>query len=97
MAKFIEKLLQGQTCNCIVLTLATLGHGSSMSMDGSIMRGNQLPVSPTRWQHGSQICFATFNELKVTKLLKTQQPGKLEKNKHRFGVYRILENFDVCV
>jgi hypothetical protein len=24
------------------------------------MKGNQLPVSDTRWQHGSQQCFATF-------------------------------------
>ena len=24
------------------------------------MRENQLPVSEARWQHGSQICFATF-------------------------------------
>ncbi len=24
------------------------------------MRINQLPVYATRWQHGSQICFATF-------------------------------------
>ncbi len=23
-------------------------------------RGNQLPVSAARWQHGSQICFTTF-------------------------------------
>ena len=24
------------------------------------MRGNQLPVSAARWQHGYQICFANF-------------------------------------
>jgi hypothetical protein len=24
------------------------------------MRGNQMPVSVTRWQHGSKIGFATF-------------------------------------
>jgi hypothetical protein len=24
------------------------------------MRGNQLPVSATRWQHWFQICFAIF-------------------------------------
>jgi hypothetical protein len=24
------------------------------------MRGNQLPVSADRWQHGSQICFGIF-------------------------------------
>jgi hypothetical protein len=25
-----------------------------------IMRGNQLPVSAARWEHGSKICFAIF-------------------------------------
>ncbi len=44
------------------------------------MSGNQLPDSAARWQHGSQICFATFILCKITKLLKTQQPSlKLEK------------------
>jgi len=44
------------------------------------MRGNQLPVSDARWQHGSQICFSTFVESKITKLLKKpKQPLKLEK------------------
>jgi hypothetical protein len=31
------------------------------------MRGNQVPVSATRWQHGSQICFTTFYLLKSNK------------------------------
>jgi hypothetical protein len=26
----------------------------------NVKRKNQLPVSVTRWQHGSQICFVTF-------------------------------------
>jgi hypothetical protein len=39
------------------------------------MRGNELPVSAARWQ----IYFATSIHIKITKLLKTQQPLKLEK------------------
>ncbi len=27
---------------------------------------NQLPVSATRWQQGSKICFATFIQWKIT-------------------------------
>jgi hypothetical protein len=42
-------------------------------------RGNQLPVSAARWQHGTQIRFATFTDRKIAKLLKTRQPLKLEK------------------
>jgi hypothetical protein len=42
------------------------------------MRGNQLLVSAARWEHGSQILFATLMQLKITKLLKTQQPLKIE-------------------
>jgi hypothetical protein len=30
---------------------------------------------------------------KITKMLKTQQPLKLEKNKHRFGILRNFEFF----
>ncbi len=37
------------TCLCCNLVENTL-----------LMRENQLPVSATRWQHGSKICFATF-------------------------------------
>jgi len=40
---------------------------------------NQPPDSDVRWQHESRICFATFIQWKVTKLLITQQPLKLEK------------------
>ncbi len=46
----------------------------------------------TRWQHGSWICFATFILWKITKLLKTEQPLKVVKNKHRFGILRIFLN-----
>jgi hypothetical protein len=45
------------------------------------MRENQLPVSAARWQRGFQICFATFNQQKITKLLKkattTKAGGKI--------------------
>ncbi len=58
-----------------------------------IMRGNQLPVSASRWQHVSQICLATFVWWKITKLLKTQQPQIYRKNKRRFGILRILVTF----
>jgi hypothetical protein len=50
------------------------------------MRGNQLPVSAARWQHGSQARFATFIQQKITKMLKTQQSLKIEK--HIFGILR---------
>ncbi len=43
------------------------------------MRGNQVPVSAGRWQHWSQQCFATFIQYKITNLLITQEPLKLEK------------------
>jgi hypothetical protein len=55
------------------------------------MRGNHLPVSAARWQHGSQICFETFNWQKITKLLNYQQPLK-----HIFGILRIFDIFDTC-
>jgi len=57
------------------------------------MRGYQLPVSATRWQNWSQICFETFIWLK--KMLFTQQPLKLEK---KISTYlETLEFFDVCL
>jgi len=43
------------------------------------MSENQLTVSAARWQHWSQICFATFIQWKITKLLRTQQLLKPEK------------------
>ncbi len=52
---------------------------------------NQLPVSANSWQHGLGLSFATFSKLKITKLCKTQQPMKLEKNKLRFGIFEILD------
>jgi hypothetical protein len=54
------------------------------------MRGNQLPVSATRWQHGVQIFFATFiysNGHKIGKNSTT--PEARGKNKHRFGILNI--------
>jgi hypothetical protein len=45
-----------------------------------------------RWQHRSQICFKTFTQLKITKLLKTEQLLKLQK-KNRIGIVRILQIF----
>jgi hypothetical protein len=32
------------------------------------IRINQVPVSATRWQHGSQTCFATFIIMKNDKI-----------------------------
>ncbi len=43
------------------------------------IRINQLPDSVARWWHGSHICFSIFTYWKVTTLLITQQPLKLEK------------------
>jgi hypothetical protein len=43
-----------------------------------IMREKQLPLSANRWQHGSQIFFATFL-VKNHKIVKTQEPRKLDK------------------
>jgi hypothetical protein len=51
------------------------------------MRRNQLPVSASRCQCESQICFATFILWKISKWPKTQQPTKLE---NRFGIFRNL-------
>jgi hypothetical protein len=48
-----------------------LGTKQSMLFQWPIRR-NQLPVSGAKWQHGSQICFATFILPKIAKLLKTQ-------------------------
>jgi hypothetical protein len=46
-----------------------------------LTRINQLPLSDTRWLHGSWICFVTFIQCKIKKLPITQQPLKLEKMK----------------
>ncbi len=46
---------------------------------GKLIRINQLPVSVTRWQHGSQIYFVTFIRWKIAYVLITQQTQKLEK------------------
>jgi hypothetical protein len=44
------------------------------------MIGLKGESAAARWQHVSQICFATFIWSKIAKLLKTQQPLKLEQN-----------------
>jgi hypothetical protein len=58
---------------------------------------NQLPVSATRQQHESQICFAVFIERKITKLPKIKQQLKLNKNKRQFVILRILELLKICL
>jgi hypothetical protein len=40
---------------------------------------NRLPVSAAGWQHGSPICFVTFNSWKIANVLITQESLKLEK------------------
>ncbi len=61
------------------------------------MREYHLPVSVGRWQHGSQMCFATYIKQKITKLLETQQPLKLEKKiSTDLESLEILEIFYVC-
>jgi hypothetical protein len=47
---------------------------------------NQLPVSTNMCLYVCQICFATFDRQKITKLLITQQPWKVEKKKQRFRI-----------
>ncbi len=61
------------------------------------LREYQLPVSATRWQHCSQICFATFIECKITKLLITQQPLKLEKISTYLESLEVYNLFDACL
>jgi hypothetical protein len=63
----------------------------------SLIRINQLLFSAAWWQHGSWIGFATFISRKITKLIITRQPLKLEKNKHRFGIHCILEKFSANI
>ncbi len=52
-------------------------------MDPCVNGGKSAASFFWGWQHGSQICLATFIKWKITKLKITQQPLKLEKNKHR--------------
>ncbi len=53
--------------------------------------GNQVPSSAARWQNQLQICFEKFIYLvKIFKIVETPQLLKLEKNKQRFGILRIL-------
>jgi hypothetical protein len=48
------------------------------NLGGVSLRANQLPLSASRWQHGFQICLTNFIWWKITKLLITQQPLRLE-------------------
>ncbi len=44
----------------LILALHAVVFLSVTPVSTELMRGNQLSVSAMRWQHGSQICFATF-------------------------------------
>ncbi len=44
-----------------------IGAEKSGAATGDSIRLNQLPFSADMWQYGSQICFATFIQWKVTK------------------------------
>jgi hypothetical protein len=57
-----------------------------------LIRINQLPDSVTRWQHGSQIWYATFKFWCIANDLATAKAR--DKNKHQFGV---LRNFGACL
>ncbi len=60
------------------------------------MRGNQLPVSATRWQHGYQIYFETYL-LKIHKIdFKNSTINKARKHMHSFGIPKIVY-FYVCL
>jgi hypothetical protein len=57
------------------------------------MRVNQLPggnIVP-------RYVLKPLSSEKIPKLQKTKQPLKLEKNKNRFEILRILEFFDLCL
>jgi len=43
------------------------------------LRGNQLPVSDARWQHGSQLCFCNFYKVKNHKIAKNSTTIKAKK------------------
>jgi hypothetical protein len=42
----------------------------------AVMRMLQLPVSDRKWQHGAQICFATFIWRKTTKFANNSRATK---------------------
>jgi hypothetical protein len=43
---------------CGTLALSTFENTPQIEL--ILIRKNQFPVSADRWQHGSQVCFATF-------------------------------------
>jgi hypothetical protein len=55
----------------------------------------QLPVSVNSWQHGSQIFFATFIQLIMTKLQQAWLALKTEKNKHRLNGHNVIHQSDI--
>ncbi len=59
------------------------------------MRGYQLPLSVTRWQHWSQIGH-NFYFVKNHKITNNSTNTEARENKHIFGIVQILEKkFDV--
>ncbi len=47
--------------NVVMLSVVAPKLGGKVKrLFGAAIRINQLPISATRWQHGSQVCFATF-------------------------------------
>jgi hypothetical protein len=66
---------EGHVCIIILISIMlSVGVPS-----GVLIKINQMPFSAARWRHGFQMCSATFIQLKITNLLITQQPLKLEK------------------
>ncbi len=68
----------------------TNDHAYKETPDTGLLGVNQVQVPASSWQHGSQICFATFILSKIAKLLMSRPPLKLEKNMQKF---RILKFF----
>jgi len=74
--------------------------GTYVTMNGLIIRGNQLPVSATGWQHVSQICFASLfsekSEFKKSTTIKTTEKistvlGSLELQEFLMNVWLNLK------
>ncbi len=61
------------------------------------MRGNQLPVSAAGWQHGSQICYATFYRVKNHKIAKNSIAAKVREKRTDLKSFEFQKVFDVCL
>jgi hypothetical protein len=94
-------MLSVNTLNVVILSVVMLSIVTSVELlmtnfptnyGTELMRGYQLRVSADRWQHWSQKCFAAFIKWKITNLLITQQPLKLDKKAHVW-ILRILDFF----